>query len=181
MNTYLKGRLAEKWLEDYFCSQGIWNVQTSYRAPHVKFKANTDIFNTFDGVAIDLKTQNIILWQLKSNKSDYYTFKTRIKEFKAKFIMDNDSIKPILYLKEKNENGWFLRSYEVYVEVGADGTGVVKGFERIVPLKLTKKGMDEPPKSIKQLAKKINKKATEKFTSEKALSIIEKDRLRDNL
>jgi hypothetical protein len=135
MNTYLKGRLAEKWLEDYFCSQGIWNVATSYRAPHVKFKANTDIFNLFDGVAIDLKTQNVILWQLKSNPSDYYTFKKKLLEFKHKFISDNDRVEVVLYLKEKNENGWFLRSYETIT----DGL-TITGFERIVPIKLTKKG-----------------------------------------
>jgi len=165
MNTYLKGRNAEKWLEDYFCSQGIWNVATSYRAPHVKFKANTDIFNLFDGVAIDLKTDKVILWQLKSNKSHYYSFKKRILEFKARFLAENNMVEPILYFKERNENGWFLRSYECIVDRNAteNGNDIVKGFERIVPIKLTKKGMDEPPKRLRQLAKQINHEATEKF------------------
>ena len=125
INCMKKGQRNEKWLENYFCDQGIWNIQTSYKAPHVKFNKCHDIFNVFDGCAIEVATQNIILWQLKTNKSDYYGFKKKLIEFKRLFMDRNNTVRLVLFLKEKNK----LRIFE-------------DGKERIEPiLKFEKKNL----------------------------------------
>ena len=111
MNKYLKGQHNEKWLEDYFCKEGIWNIQTSYKAPHVRFSKTHDIFSCFDGVALDVKTQNVIFWQLKSNKSHYYSFKKKLLEFYDNFVSRNDRIEIKLFLKFDSK---MLRVYEIF-------------------------------------------------------------------
>ena len=110
VNCYKKGQRNERWLEEYFCKEGIWNIQTSYKAPHIKF-GKTDIFNVFDGVAIDVKTQNVIFWQMKTNKSDYSTFKKKLLDFYDRFVSNNNRIEVKLFLKFDSK---LLRVYEIF-------------------------------------------------------------------
>ena len=111
MNKYLKGRINEKWLEDYFCKEGIWNIQNSYKAPHVKFSKTHDIFNMWDGIALDVKTQNVIFWQMKTNKIHYSAFKKKMLTFYDHFVCHNDRIEIKLFLKFDSK---MLRVYEIF-------------------------------------------------------------------
>jgi len=126
MNTRGKGIRKMLELEDFMIAKGVWCKEFSYKAPHGRFLH--DIFMMFDGIAVDMQTKHLILWQLKSNRTGYYSAKKDILRFKE-LIGTSETVEPILYLIEKNENGKFLRSYEMIY----DGF-MYKGFERIVPM-----------------------------------------------
>ena len=138
MNTYKKGQLNERWLEEYMLKTGEWLC--CYKAPHVRWSKNHDIYSVFDGVSID-KDQNVVLWQLKSNKSHYSTFKKVLMAWTLNNCPENDRVKPILYLKFSPT---LLRSYEIVRQtVGKEGDcvkTVLSSVERFVPIKKTTKG-----------------------------------------
>ena len=128
MNTRGKGIRKMLELEDFMIAKGIWCKEFIYKAPHGRFLH--DIFMMFDGIAVDMQTKHLILWQLKSNRSGYYSAKKDILRFRE-LIGPSERVEPILYLIEKNENGKFLRSYEMIY----DGF-MYKGFKRIIPMKV---------------------------------------------
>jgi len=134
MNTHTKGVRNEKLLEDYFINQGIWNIQASYKAPHGRFMH--DIFNVFDGVAIDLNTDDVIFWQMKSNIKDYYMAKQKLREFRKHFLMDNPKAKVVIFIFEMSGNVKRLRSFEVGNSLNDEGYPLA--IERFVYLKAKK-------------------------------------------
>lgn len=106
-----------------------------YKAPHVRWSKNHDIYSMFDGVSID-QEQNMVLWQLKSNPSHYSSFKKLLMAWTVNFIPENDRVKTILYLKFSPS---LLRSYEIVRHnVGKEGDcvkTVLSSVERFVPIK----------------------------------------------
>lgn len=62
MNRYAKGNRLEKMVENYYKGKGY----ITFRPVRVRFQANKDIFNMFDGISMNEK--HIHFWQVKSKK-----------------------------------------------------------------------------------------------------------------
>jgi hypothetical protein len=129
MNTRGKGIRKMLELEDFMIAKGTWCKEFSYKAPHGRFLH--DIFMMFDGIAVDMQTKHLILWQLKSNRTGYYSAKKDILRFKNIIGMWNESIDPILYLIEKKKKEKSLRIYSAI----HDGHDIV-GHEKVIPMKI---------------------------------------------
>ena len=118
VNTYVKGQALERWLEFYMMKKGSWVM--TYRAPHMRWSKNTDIFNYFDGISLS-KEGRYHLWQLKSNISDYYSFKKKLLDY-CKIPMRSDQVKHYLIWTDKKK---------IRIFSGDTGGELVQEVERI--------------------------------------------------
>ena len=93
MNTYLKGRLAEREVEKLLQINGF--VQT-YKAPHVRFSKCHDLWNAWDIISIrdDLVR---CYFQVKTNPSHYYTAKKKLMAWVKMFGIPTEEYILLLY------------------------------------------------------------------------------------
>ena len=93
MNTYIKGKKAEREVEKILLNAGY--VQ-AYKAPHVRFSKTHDMFNAWDILAIrdDLKR---VFIQVKTSETHYSSTKKKLVDWVRMFGVPTEDYFILLY------------------------------------------------------------------------------------